>query len=71
MSSFSAMMHDKVQLWTTSVRTKAEDLQAGGYHVMKRLSVASDGFTVKESSLLSTLEMYYSYRFLLCVALSS
>jgi len=45
MSTWSALMHDKVQLWTTSVRTKAEQLEAAGYPVMKRLSTATDGVT--------------------------
>lgn len=45
MSTFSAFMHDKVQLWTTGVRTKAEELEAGGYKTMRRMSTASDGKT--------------------------
>lgn len=46
MSAFTAGMHDKLQLWTSSVRNKAFDLEKGGYKTMKRLSTTEAGVDV-------------------------
>lgn len=46
MNSFSAFMHNKVQLFILNVAEKASTLELNGYDVLRRLSYWKDGKTV-------------------------
>uniref|UniRef100_A0A7S2RRD5 Uncharacterized protein n=1 Tax=Rhizochromulina marina TaxID=1034831 RepID=A0A7S2RRD5_9STRA len=43
MSSFSTMVHQKMSIFINDVVTQAQDLEAGGFNVMRRQSTATDG----------------------------